>query len=417
MRKKISPKLFKNKKGVWIIGGIGFLVLLVLGFNLFAGSGKDDKASESPTASKVTKGQLASSTLLTGMVKAQSEQYVYFDNTIGRNATVTVSVGEEVSVGQQLVQYDSTSAQAAYDTASRAYNKAVRDRNYFQQYGTAPAASAQTSSDSDDDDSTTTVSPQQRQQTEASNYQTLQDYNDAVANAASELEKAQDVLNQTVIVSDVNGTVVEVADSVDPASKESQTLVHVTSEGQFEIQGTLTEYDIPNISVGQKVKITSKVYPDQTWTGKVSYVSNYPKQNASQSAGTSSNSGQTGSQYEYKVQLTSPIGKLKQGFNVSLEVTKDDDALLVPVTAVTKKGSDNYVWVYDDESQKIKQVKVKLGNADAKQQEIASGLKEGQKVITKAEKSFKDGETLKDVTDADSKKSKETSGEEVKSSD
>lgn len=135
MRKKISPKLFKNKKRVWIIGGIGFLVLLVLGFNLFAGGGKDDKASESPTASKVTKGQLASSTLLTGMVKAQSEQYVYFDNTIGRNATVTVSVGEEVSVGQQLVQYDSTSAQVAYDTASRAYNKAVRDRNYFQQYG------------------------------------------------------------------------------------------------------------------------------------------------------------------------------------------------------------------------------------------------------------------------------------------
>lgn len=106
-----------------------------------------------------------------------------------------------------------------------------RDCNFFQQYGTAPAASAQTTSDSDEDDSTTTVSPQQRQQTEASNYQTLQDYNDAIANAASELEKAQDVLNQTVIVSDANGTVVEVADSVDPASKESQTLVHVTSEG------------------------------------------------------------------------------------------------------------------------------------------------------------------------------------------
>ncbi len=43
------------------------------------------------------------------------------------NAIATVSVGEEVSVGQQLVQYDSTSAQVAYDTASRAYNKTVRD--------------------------------------------------------------------------------------------------------------------------------------------------------------------------------------------------------------------------------------------------------------------------------------------------
>lgn len=417
MRKRISPKLFKNKKRVWIIGGIGILVLLILIFNLLGGGGQGNKAAEGPTASKVIKGQLASSTLLTGMVKAQSEQYVYFDNTIGRNATVTVSTGEEVSAGQQLVQYDSTSAQAAYDIASRAYNKAVRDRNYFQQYGTAPAASAQTSEDTDEDASAAAVTAQQRQQTEASNYQTLQDYNDAVANAASELEKAQDVLNQTVIVSDVNGTVVEVADSVDPASKESQTLVHVTSEGQFEIQGTLTEYDMPNISVGQKVKITSKVYPDQTWTGKVNYISNYPKQNASQSANASGNSGQMGSQYEYKVQLTSPIGNLKQGFNVSLEVTKDEDALLVPVTAVTKKGSDNYVWVYDEDSQKIKQVKVKLGNADAKQQEIASGLKEGQKVITKADKSFKDGETLKDVTDAKGKKSKDTSGEEVRSSD
>ena len=163
---------------------------------------------------------------------------------------------------------------------------------------------------------------------------------------------------------------------------------------QIEIQGTLTEYDIPNISVVQKVKIASKVYPDQTWTGKVSYVSNYPKQNASQSDGTSGNSGQSGSQYEYKVQLTSSIGKLKQGFNVYLEVT-NDDVLLVPVTAMSKKGTDNYVWLYDDETQKIKQVRVKLGNADAKQQKLHQGWKKFKKVITKAEKSFKDGETLK----------------------
>ncbi|MFQ9335609.1 MAG: hypothetical protein ACLR2A_01270 [Streptococcus thermophilus] len=96
-----------------------------------------------------------------------------------------------------------------------------RDCNFFQQYGTAPLVSTQTNSDSYEDDSTPTVRPQQRQQTEASKYQTLQDYNDAVANAASEIEKAQDILNQTIIVSDVNGTVVGVADSVDPTSKES----------------------------------------------------------------------------------------------------------------------------------------------------------------------------------------------------
>ena len=48
---------------------------------------------------------------------------------------------------------------------------------------------------------------------------------------------------------------------------------------------------------------------------------------------------------------------------------------------------------------------------------LPQDLKKVKKVITKAEKSFKNGETLKDVIDVDSKKSKDSSGEEVKSSD
>ena len=78
MWKKISPKLFKNQKEFGLL--------------------------------KVKKEQFASSVLLIGMVKAELEQYVYFDNTIGRNASVTVYVGEGISVTQQLIQYDSTSA-------------------------------------------------------------------------------------------------------------------------------------------------------------------------------------------------------------------------------------------------------------------------------------------------------------------
>ena len=42
-KEKSVQSYLKIKKRVWIIGGIGFLVLLVLGFNLFAGGGKDDK--------------------------------------------------------------------------------------------------------------------------------------------------------------------------------------------------------------------------------------------------------------------------------------------------------------------------------------------------------------------------------------
>ncbi len=85
--------------------------------------------------------------------------------------------------------------------------------------------------------------------------QTLQDYNDAIANAASELEKGTRCSQQTVIVSDANGTVVEVADSEDPVREPN--LVHVTSEGQFEIQGTLTSMTFHYFS-GARLRLLPK---------------------------------------------------------------------------------------------------------------------------------------------------------------
>ncbi len=86
----------------------------------------------------------------------------------------------------------------AYDTASRAYNKAVRDRNYFQQYGTAQGLQHKQ----------VVIRMRQLPLVLSASSKPKQvitkhkDYNDAIANAASELEKAQGVLNQTVIVSD-----------------------------------------------------------------------------------------------------------------------------------------------------------------------------------------------------------------------
>lgn len=403
MKWKLSPKNWTRKRlNITLAIVVAVLGLITL-FTLF-NRGSQSAEVAVPTVADVKRGSLASSTLLTGSVKAASEQYVYYDSTIGRNASVLVSVGDQVWAGQQLVQYDSITAQANYDTALRAYNKAVRDRDYFATYGSAATTAAASSGQDADGEDASASTAQQSRQTTASNNLQLRDYNDAIDNAYAELLKAQEGLNQTGILSDVNGTVVEVADAVDPASKESQTLVHVTSEGQYQIQGTLTEFDLPNIAVGQEVKITSKVYPNQTWTGKVSYVSNYPKQ-ASAVASSAGASTQSGSQYDYKVDLTSPIGDLKQGFNVSLEVVKGQESLLVPLSAVTKRGNDSYVWVYDESSKKISAVKVETGNADAKQEEITSGLQEGQKVVTNPDKSFKDGQTLEQVATEDTQAS------------
>ena len=406
MSRKEKKRMSQKKKAL-IFGGItaGFIAIggLVWWQQSAIPQTEDNISYKSVN---VTEGTIASSTLLTGSVKAFQEQYVYYDANKGTNATVAVAVGDQVTVGQKLVQYDTTTAQSAYDTAVRNQNKVGRQLNYLKTYGNLPTTTAST----DEETGATTATTAQPTQQQNSDYnQQLQDLNDAYADAQAEVNKAQEAINDTVIVSDVAGTVAEVNKDIDPSSKNSQTLVHIATEGQLQIQGTLTEYDLANIHTGQAVKIKSKVYPDQEWAGKISYISNYPSQTNDATNSTNATTSSTAS-YNYKVDLTSDIGSLKQGFTVSVEVANENKYKLVPVSAIVSSKSKNYVWVYDDSTGKVSKVEVTLGNADATNQEVMTGLEVGKVVISNPNSKLKDGAKLKDVSLEDTSATKKSEG-------
>ena len=372
------------------------------------------KAMKEPYSTvNVTEGNVASSTLLLGTVKALSEEYIYFDASKGSDATVTVKVGDQVTKGQQLVQYNTTIPQATYDAAVRNLNKIGRQINHLKTYG-VPAATVETSTNEETgEETTTTIQPSAQQN--ASYKQQLQDLNDSYADAQSEVNKAQVALNDTVVVSGVSGTVVEVNNDIDPSSKNSQKLVHIATEGQLQVKGSLTEYDLANVKVGQPVKIKSKIYADQEWTGKINYISNYPTDSSNSGTGAGTTGGSTNANYDYKIDITSPLNQLKQGFTVSVEVLNETKHMLVPVTSVINKNKKHYVWVYDDSTAKAKKVEVTLGNADAEKQEISQGLKVGDIVIANPDKQIKEGDKLEDVISADIKASKDSNEKNKKS--
>jgi HlyD family secretion protein len=256
-----SKSSMSKKTKVMIGAAAAFFVLAGGGLMLVQQSkAKAANAEVSYKAVKVTEGTVSSTTLLTGQVKALQEQYVYFDSSKGSSAKATVAVGDQITTGQQLVQYDSTTAQATYDTAVRGLNKVGRQIDHLKKYGNLPTTSTTTDDETGEEK---TVTQQPTAQQTADYNQQLQDLNDAYADAQAEVNKAQQALNETIITSDVSGTVVEVNNDIDPASKNSQTLVHVATEGQLQVKGTLTEYDLANIKTGQNVKIKSKVYPDK----------------------------------------------------------------------------------------------------------------------------------------------------------
>ena len=366
-----------------VIGAAGILI-----FRQPSQSAVKEETSHIVTAKE---GSVASSVLLSGTVTAKNEQYVYFDASKGDLDEILVSVGDKVEEGQALVKYSSADAQAAYDAADRAVAKAdrhIEELNKARENASAVPASPQIPTEAG--------LPEQAQAATSSVSSIdsqISDAKDNRADAVAQLNKAQAQLDAATVLSTLEGTVVEVNRNVSKSpTGNSQVVVHVVSNENLQVKGELSEYNLANLSVGQEVTFTSKVYQDKSWTGKISYISDYPKNNGE--AANAALGGNTGSKYPYTVDVTSDIGELKQGFSVSVEVKNKSKAILVPLTSVVTENDKNYVWVVDDQK-KAKKVEVTLGNADADNQEITSGLTDGAKVISNPTSSLEEGKEVK----------------------
>ena len=366
-----------------VIGAVGILI-----FRQPSQSAVKDETSHIVTAKE---GSVASSVLLSGTVTAKNEQYVYFDASKGDLDEILVSVGDKVEEGQALVKYSSADAQVAYDAAERAVAKAdrhIEELNKARENASAAPASPQVPTEAGLSEqaqaATSSVSSIDSQ---------ISDAKDNRADAVAQLNKAQAQLDAATVLSTLEGTVVEVNRNVSKSpTGNSQVVVHVVSNENLQVKGELSEYNLANLSVGQEVTFTSKVYQDKSWTGKISYISDYPKNNGE--AANAALGGNTGSKYPYTVDVTSDIGELKQGFSVSVEVKNKSKAILVPLTSVVTENDKNYVWLLDDQK-KAKKVEVTLGNADADNQEITSGLTDGAKVISNPTSSLEEGKEVK----------------------
>ena len=366
-----------------VIGAAGILI-----FRQPSQSAVKEETSHIVTAKE---GSVASSVLLSGTVTAKNEQYVYFDASKGDLDEILVSVGDKVEEGQALVKYSSADAQAAYDAADRAVSKAdrhIEELNKARENASAAPASPQVPTEAG--------LPEQAQAVTSSVSSIdsqISDAKDNRADAVAQLNKAQAQLDAATVLSTLEGTVVEVNRNVSKSpTGNSQVVAHVVSNENLQVKGELSEYNLANLSVGQEVTFTSKVYQDKSWTGKISYISDYPKNNGE--AANAALGGNTGSKYPYTVDVTSDIGELKQGFSVSVEVKNKSKAILVPLTSIVTENDKNYVWLVDDQK-KAKKVEVTLGNADADNQEITSGLTDGAKVISNPTSSLEEGKEVK----------------------
>lgn len=230
-------------------------------------------------------------------------------------------------------------------------------------------------------------------------------------NSRSRLEQANAILNQskerlakTTIRAPIGGTITALAIKVGETAVASQvaiagsSLMTIANTSTMMTEVNVDEADIAKIVLGQEVAIHTAAYPDTPLKGEVAMIPLSPKQTpGSPQAGAS-----LARSYNVKVKLSDTKALLlRPGMTCRAEIftASSGKSLSLPLQAVLsnndentdvakKKGSGEKVqvktehWVFVNNGGKAEKRVVTVGVSDDSQQQILSGVKAGEGVIT-----------------------------------
>ena len=189
--------------------------------------------------------------------------------------------------------------------------------------------------------------------------------------------------------SPLDGTVTSVSVSQGKSVDTSTVLMTIADLTDLIVTADISEYDVPNLKIGQPVVMSSDGNADVKYNGKVSKIGS--------SAVTQSATSGTETVVPVEVSFDEPATDLKPGFNLNLDITVADNpkAVTVPITALqTDTASGGYYVFVADSSGTLKKTTVTKGITSDMIIEITSGVSEGDEVITSPTAQMQDGMTL-----------------------
>lgn len=191
----------------------------------------------------------------------------------------------------------------------------------------------------------------------------------SIANYQSQLG---DLVEGDTIYSPMKGTVLQINVDEDEVVDRTTALLTVADLQNMEVIIAVDELDINKVKLDQLANITSEVYPNEGFSGRVSKIS---MEGANQNGVTT---------YDVTIKLDDRKS-LMSGMNVDVEISAQsrENVITVPIEAVQKLNGEYFVQTKDSSGNKT-DVKVELGLATKDKVEITQGLKEGDVVVYNA---------------------------------
>lgn len=415
-----------SKRVKWSVAGGVLLVVAAIG-GLTAMKGKN-KAVEVRTE-QVQARDLVASVTASGQVRPQTKVDLSSDIT-GKIVRLAVKEGQTVTQGQFLLQIDPQQQEAAvqrFEAAlassraqmAQAQANLLQAQKSYERTAAIKKANPQLISDENLEQLRTSVEV---------NEALYQSARHSVDQSSAAVRDARSSLGKTTIYAPMSGRVTRLnVESGETAimgtlNKDAATLLTIADMSVLETKVKVDETDVARISLGDSAVIQIDAFPDTTFIGRVTKISNSAVKAATQQQ---SNQDQA-VDYEVTIQLLNSPSETRPDFSATAKIITDSrrNALSIPIIALTvrenealakedtavglgkpkpkkevgKKDVEGVFVVGTDNKVTFRPVKV--GIAGEKHFEVLSGLKKGDRIVAgtyQAIRELKDGALIREA--------------------
>ena len=195
-----------------------------------------------------------------------------------------------------------------------------------------------------------------------------------------EVEQAAELLENSTVVSPVNGRVQDINESGTNNMGEKAAYITIQEVGSYRVKGVLGELQRGGIREGDRVTMISRTRETETWSGTVALVDyENPSQGSDMDRyyGMATDEMSTSSKYPFYVDLDSTEGlMLGQHLYIRLESVEGQSAGIPIGSAFLCYAEDGTAFVWAERKGKLEKRPVTLGeyNPMTDAQEILSGI-------------------------------------------
>ena len=336
------------------------LVLVAIVFGIYScnkvkSNGQESAAgtiatSYSVSVVKASKKDVTDSFSQVGTITGYNDVMVVSE-TSGRVEKVDAEVGDYKKAGSVIVEVDSELKEAAFKAAKVSYEKAQKDiERYEALYKEGSISDSQ-----------------------------IEQARWSFQSAESQYIVARRQLSDTKITTPISGTVtaryVNIGSMVMGAPQATQ-IANVVDISRLKVKLNVAEKDVFSLKVGDKVDVTTDIYPNVIFSGNVFTVSS---------------KGDEGHTYAVEIILKNSKQLLKAGMfgRVTFSSRSSESALVIPREAIIGSLKDAKVYVVVNNAT-VKLRSIVAGKEFGTSIEVINGLNEGEEIVVNGQNNLKD---------------------------